>query len=52
MSIWLRRLLILAAPFIWRKIQERWRRRYSLIGTPSNPFSVRRMLTRKSPGSW
>jgi len=27
MKTWLRRLLILAAPFIWRKIQERRRRR-------------------------
>jgi len=27
MGIWLRRLLILAAPFIWRKIQERRRRK-------------------------
>lgn len=56
MGTWLRRLLILAAPIIGRKIQER-RRRGEAAGQPSTgtawkPFSVRRMLTRKSPGSW
>jgi hypothetical protein len=58
MKTWLRRLAIMAAPFIWRKIQERRRGDgtvrllyYSQASPSKPPSSFLRIRTRKSPGS-